>query len=283
MPSQMVVFSMLVAIEMNVLGLNFFEEVLEVVEQLLEKIPPTWGGYWLLNNFPGSFEDPGSKTMINYKGSLTFFFNKQVPFTFTKKTDFWDYEKDGNDPPIVRTYLAGTLLQPGRVGKEFRAFMREQLFVGVARDLWIGCTGILLGGKTTEGSLESTPLHPGYRSTVTSLSCGIALADAESGAPLLNQTTGNNELIEYFQTFGSGMYLNEPWKDNPYWKEDFWGTENYERLLLIKRRYDQDNLFTCHHCVGSDVMDKTNPGPAPPVGHAFTCLASWSLVIVTYL
>ncbi|WAR20950.1 hypothetical protein MAR_014924 [Mya arenaria] len=264
MPSQMVVFSMLVAIEMNVLGLNFFEEVLEVVEQLLEKMPPTWGGYWLLNNFPGSFEDPGSKIMINYKGLLTFLFNKfapwdgseykelepavnwarskQVPFTFTNKTDFWDYEKDVNDPPIVRTYLAGTLLQPGRVGKEFRAFMREQLFVGVARDLWIGCTGILLGGKTTEGSLESTPLHPGYRSTVTSLSCGIALADAESGAPLLNQTTGNNELIEYFQTFakgkrnfGSGMYLNEPWKDDPYWKEDFWGTENYERLLLIKR------------------------------------------------
>ncbi|WAR20982.1 A2478-like protein [Mya arenaria] len=312
MPSQMVVFSMPVPIEMNVFGINYFEEVLEVCEQLLEKMPSTWGGYWMLNNFPGSYEDPGSKTIFNYKGLLTFYFNKfapwngsehkeleaavnwarskQVPFTFTNKTDFWDYEKDSYDPPIVRAYMANTLLQPGQAGEDFRAFMREQLFVGVARELWIACTGALLGGKTTEAPLASTPLHPGYRSTVTSLSCGLSLGDAESGVPLLNQTTDNDELIEYFQTFakgirnfGSGMYLNEPWKDNPYWKEDFWGTENYERLLLIKRRYDPDNFFTCHHCVASDVIDKTDPRPAPPVGHAFTCLASWSLVIFTYL
>ncbi|WAR21031.1 VAO15-like protein [Mya arenaria] len=146
-----------------------------VFEQQLEKMPPTWGGYRMLNNFPGSFEDPGSKTIINYKGLLTFYFNKFAP---------WD----------------------GSEHKELEA--------------------------------------------------------------AVNWARSN---------FGSGMYLNEPWKDNPYWKEDFWGTENYERLLLIKRRYDPDNFFTCLHCVGSDVMDKTDPRPAPPVGHAFTCLASWSL------
>ncbi|WAR20954.1 hypothetical protein MAR_014928 [Mya arenaria] len=111
--------------------------------------------------------------------------SKQVPFTITNKTDFWDYEKDLYDPPIVRAYMANTLLQPGQAREDFRAFMREQLFVGVARDLWIACTGALLG--------------------VTSLSCGLSLGDAESGVPLLNQTTDKNELIEYFQTFAKGI------------------------------------------------------------------------------
>ncbi|WAR20941.1 VAO15-like protein [Mya arenaria] len=229
MPSQMVVFSMPVPIEMNVYGINYFEEVLEVFEQQMEKMTPTWGGYWMLNNFPGSFEDPGSKTIINYKGLLTFYFNKfapwdgsehkeleaavnwarskQVPFTFTNKTDFWDYEKDSYDPPIVRAYMANTLLQPGQAGEDFRAFMREQLFVGVARDLQNH--GSSLG--------EHTP------------SSGLSV---------------NSDVIVMWTLPG---------------RRRKWGG-----LLLIKRRYDPDNFFTCLHCVGSDVMDKTDTRPAPP-------------------
>ena len=37
----------------------------------------------------------------------------------------------------------------------------------------------------------------------------------------------------------------------PDWQEEFWGG-NYQRLLQIKRKYDPEDLFVCHHCVGSE-------------------------------
>ena len=37
------------------------------------------------------------------------------------------------------------------------------------------------------------------------------------------------------------------------WKVQFWGdASNYNRLLDAKRKWDPDNFFWCHNCVGSD-------------------------------
>jgi FAD/FMN-containing dehydrogenase len=52
-------------------------------------------------------------------------------------------------------------------------------------------------------------------------------------------------------TPGAGSYVNETDYFEPDWQRTFWG-ENYTRLLAIKRRVDPDNLFSCHHCVGSE-------------------------------
>jgi FAD/FMN-containing dehydrogenase len=48
-----------------------------------------------------------------------------------------------------------------------------------------------------------------------------------------------------------GSYVNETDYFEPNWQVAFWG-ENYPKLLEIKRIYDPHNLFTCHHCVGSE-------------------------------
>ena len=49
----------------------------------------------------------------------------------------------------------------------------------------------------------------------------------------------------------AGTYVNEAdWFEHD-WQRSFWG-KNYERLLQIKRTWDPDGLFTCHHCVGSE-------------------------------
>jgi len=52
-------------------------------------------------------------------------------------------------------------------------------------------------------------------------------------------------------TPGAGSYLNETDYFESDWQREFWG-ENYARLSEIKRKYDPDGLFFCHHCVGSE-------------------------------
>ncbi|RDW76897.1 isoamyl alcohol oxidase [Aspergillus mulundensis] len=48
-----------------------------------------------------------------------------------------------------------------------------------------------------------------------------------------------------------GGYLNEADRNNPWWREDLYGADNYERLLRIKNKYDPDGIFYCPQCVGS--------------------------------
>ena len=52
-------------------------------------------------------------------------------------------------------------------------------------------------------------------------------------------------------TPGAGSYVNETDYFESDWQREFWG-ENYARLSEIKRKYDPDGLFFCHHCVGSE-------------------------------
>ena len=49
----------------------------------------------------------------------------------------------------------------------------------------------------------------------------------------------------------AGAYANEADYFEIDWQRSFWG-ENYPKLLSIKRKYDPDRMFICHHCVGSE-------------------------------
>ena len=64
-------------------------------------------------------------------------------------------------------------------------------------------------------------------------------------------------------TPGAGSYVNETDYFEPNWQQEFWGA-NYERLLQIKRKYDPEGLFYCHHCVGSE---NWSPDGRCQVGH----------------
>ncbi|KAL4866987.1 hypothetical protein BDV12DRAFT_187073 [Aspergillus spectabilis] len=64
-------------------------------------------------------------------------------------------------------------------------------------------------------------------------------------------------------TPSTGSYLNEADRNNPWWKEDFYGLANYDRLLRIKEKYDPDGVFYCPTCVGSSFWRQQNlPGRA---------------------
>ncbi|KAL4899838.1 hypothetical protein BDW74DRAFT_171240 [Aspergillus multicolor] len=58
-----------------------------------------------------------------------------------------------------------------------------------------------------------------------------------------------------------GGYLNEADRNNPWWREDLYGAENYERLLRVKNKYDPEGIFYCPQCVGSSTWyQQTLPG-----------------------
>ena len=63
------------------------------------------------------------------------------------------------------------------------------------------------------------------------------------------------QFAEDVRKFGDGDYLNTAYIPTPDWKDDFWGA-HYDDLLRVKIKYDPDNLFYCHHCVGSDMKMK---------------------------
>ena len=48
----------------------------------------------------------------------------------------------------------------------------------------------------------------------------------------------------------TGTYLNEADVNEPDLPQAYWGEENYERLLGIKRKYDPEGVFWCEPCVG---------------------------------
>merc|ERR1712070_597353 len=55
-------------------------------------------------------------------------------------------------------------------------------------------------------------------------------------------------LMEKFED--SAAYPNEVSFHQKDWKNQFWGT-NYDKLEGVKKKYDPDGMFRCHHCVGS--------------------------------
>jgi hypothetical protein len=50
---------------------------------------------------------------------------------------------------------------------------------------------------------------------------------------------------------GVGTYMNEADWGNVHWKEDFYGV-HFDRLSVVKQKYDPDGVFYCITCVGSE-------------------------------
>ena len=70
-------------------------------------------------------------------------------------------------------------------------------------------------------------------------------------------------LIPYYEaadkfrqaTPGAGAYFNEADTFEEDWQEQFWGTDNYNALLSVKKTWDPEGLFVCRQCVGSEEWD----------------------------
>lgn len=78
---------------------------------------------------------------------------------------------------------------------------------------------------------------------------------------LADQKRITDEIVPQFAaiTPGSGAYLNEADFNEPQWKETFFGS-NYDRLMLIKKKWDPENLFYVFKGVGSEAWTVGSDG-----------------------
>ena len=96
---------------------------------------------------------------------------------------------------------------------------------------------------------DSTAVNPSLRTGIVSVSCWMGWADPTKEDHYVHIAEG---LTDQLTKFGGGTFLNEPSSYLPNWKMALWGG-HYDRLLAIKQKWDPDNIFTCHHCIGSDI------------------------------
>lgn len=114
---------------------------------------------------------------------------------------------------------------------------------------------------------DSTSATPAWRNSLWTLGIGEtwgwdgSVEDRKSVVALQN----NLKAMIDEMTPDGGSYLNEdsPW--TPDWKEAWWGSQNYERLLKIKKKFDPEGILNCWKCVGFEEES---------AGEMFRCFAS---------
>lgn len=57
-----------------------------------------------------------------------------------------------------------------------------------------------------------------------------------------------------------GTYGNEADPFDPDWRQDWWGRDNYDFLLTVKKKYDPEDVFWCWRCVGNDAWAEVTGG-----------------------
>ncbi len=110
-----------------------------------------------------------------------------------------------------------------------------------------------LAGASAEAlkSAQDTSINPAVIDAAALAIFGAFTHEAniEKGLEQIHKVNTAVKIITDFIP-GSGSYSNETNYFQKDWQQAFWG-KNYPRLLEIKKKYDPEGFFQCHHSVGS--------------------------------
>lgn len=122
-----------------------------------------------------------------------------------------------------------------------------------------------IGRKFVSASLNTptailsaaTALHPAWRDSLLVIEPLVSWKNSDPPAViqgtfsyLTNVTTQISKVAGHAAPGAS--YVNEANPNEPegQWREVFWSTGHYDRLLKIKSKYDKKHLFNCYRCIG---------------------------------
>lgn len=179
-----------------------------------------------------------------------------------KKGEFWWAPNSGEVFKYWYTYqswwLPIELFDIGNIKKLTRLFYNASRLTTVAVHMNKG-----LGGASTDAvrRTSETSTNPSVLNAAALVIMGAGSNEVDHGIkgqePNKEQAEEEvhkiNKAMNYFRRTAphAGAYVNEADYFEKDWQRVFWG-DNYGRLLKIKKQYDPDGLFICHHCVGSE-------------------------------
>ncbi|KAL5010996.1 hypothetical protein ScPMuIL_013301 [Solemya velum] len=281
-PSQVVKFYCGYAMYFH--GHNIGFDMLTEFRKLLKDLPPEWGGYVILlgSAIDSTLFGPMLFVMNHYgamtneaKTYLEPLYSRCPNHTFTEYDTFYKYEETIIDEEFTWLYTFNTFMSADDLTEEWMDFAASEMTSAPSYGAFFGCTGVLIGGKVKDVPTQATAVHPAFRSSDVSMTCYLAWSEKAPSFSKEFNVRKAAELGRKLQTFGNGVYVNEPGADLRNWQSDFWGS-NYNRLREIKEKWDPDNFLTCRYCVGYIAIVSSS-------GSQTACLAAIILSLVVAL
>ncbi|KAH3945651.1 hypothetical protein HBH70_122520 [Parastagonospora nodorum] len=187
--------------------------------------------------------------------------NISVTPNTTFHEDFYSANKDawGADTLGVTSLRQATRLFPKSLWATDEKF--EEFFSTIRNTVMSGHT--VLGYHQAPGNPFNVDnaVNPAWRNAQSFLITANTVPENASPAQLKNASdTLTYEIMAPWRKVapaseGGGVYLNEADIQEPRWQEDFYGVENYPRLLAIKRRWDPRDVFYATTGVGSEAWE----------------------------
>ncbi|XP_061170878.1 uncharacterized protein LOC133180346 [Saccostrea echinata] len=249
----------------TVFGEDVFSLVFDKIKELFtDDLPNEWGGYLIFDGNTDEYLSKGHVTFVlnhlganttasyKYLESLIGFLPTKRYFSVTEYQTFLEYEETITEQyPYYLVFVYNSLIPTGSLTSDFKDYIKWSVFEKPTSNSSVSYTATLIGGKMREVGPEATSVHPGFRSTLLSMTGGVGfgLPGVPEAEQIFYKTVERNNK---FAAFGNGMYPNEAAQATPNWQTNFWGS-NYDRLYRIKLREDSSNVFRCDQCIGSEL------------------------------
>ncbi|VUC22524.1 unnamed protein product [Clonostachys rosea] len=174
--------------------------------------------------------------------------------TFPSWYEWWDAIADGQQIAGFSALTGSWLLGKEDLDKADPEVVKEALR-SVSAQAHIGLMPHMVGGK---GVMEAVPrggsnsVNPAWRKAYNHLLFANMLPPVDEKA-WKESADLINKILQPIRDLSpdSGAYLNEAHKYQRDYQKVFWG-DNYDRLAMIKKQMDPEDVFWCHPCVGNE-------------------------------
>lgn len=177
---------------------------------------------------------------------------------FASYTDYWSfYEAESGlyDAAGASAILTSRLINRRALANHAAVREAVEVIAGKLEEYTVNVINLVSGGKVfTDAADEISGLHPAWRTSnfFVTVGRGVALnaSNAERYSAIDDMTCVKGAALKRLAP-DTGGYMNEGDRNDPDWKETFYG-DKYVKHLDTKKKYDPYDTFYCAICVGSE-------------------------------
>jgi len=218
----------------------------------------TWHDYhspYGTSNLSATFDPIISHINTTYPGVSITNTTKYYTTRYAAALDSHDVSSAGDDLVLGSRLLDAATLN----GNQTALKAALKAFAGTGTGSAAG--PFLLGGRGVWDAVPrggSNAVNPAWRKALAHVATQLSWTpqNATEKAVALAQMTKQVQCLRDLLP-DSGAYVNEANINEPDWQEAFWGS-NYEKLVKIKKKYDPEDVFWCHPCVGNEGWEEVD-------------------------